>query len=190
MPRRVRPELNIPDEATIKELYKAAEGTPLEVPILLASIGAMRRGEIVAATLDDIKDGYIHIHRAAALNDRQEQIIKEYPKTEGSDRYILLPDAVIQKIMKQGCVCSVGLTYISTMFPRLLRKVGIQHFRFHDLRHAFVSIAHAAGLPDAYIMERGGWSTTYTMTNVYRHTLTEDRKKQNEKVNNVFADLL
>jgi len=182
--------LNIPDEATIKELYKAAEGTPLEVPILLASIGAMRRGEIVAATLDDIKDGYIHIHRAAALNDKQEQVIKEYPKTEGSDRYILLPDAVIQKIMDQGCVCSVGLTYISTMFPRLLRKVGIEHFRFHDLRHAFVSIAHAAGLPDAYIMERGGWSTTYTMTNVYRHTLTEDRKKQNEKVNNVFADLL
>jgi integrase len=52
------------------------------VPILLASIGAMRRGEIVAATLDDIKDGYIHIHRAAALNEHQEQVIKEYPKTE------------------------------------------------------------------------------------------------------------
>lgn len=48
----------------------------------------------------------------------------------------------------------------------------------------------AAGLPDAYIMERGGWSTTYTMTNVYRHTLTEDRRKQQEKVNDVFTGLL
>ena len=34
-------------------------------------------------------------------------------------------------------------------FKKRVSAIGCPDLRFHDLRHAFVSIAHAAGLPDA-----------------------------------------
>lgn len=173
----------------MKTIYSLAKGSRLEVPILLASIGPMRRGEIVAASLGDLEGDAMHVHRTAVYNSDNVQIIKEYPKTLESDRIILLPHSVAELIRERGVICDYSLVGLTRAFDYFLRKHGIAHFRFHDLRHAFVSIAHAAGLPDAYIMERGGWSTNYTMVNVYRHTLDADRRANQAKVNSVFESL-
>lgn len=190
LPAKVKKPLNIPDEATLKKLYEASKGTDMEVPILLASIGPMRRGEIVGATIDDLDGNTIHVHRVAVLNENSEQVIKEYPKTFESTRDIVLPKDVADKIRAQGYVCNLTLNGITHRFSRLLERCGIKHFRFHDLRHAFVSICHAKGIPDAYIQARGGWATNAVMTNVYRHTLSEVQKEENKKINNIFDDLL
>jgi hypothetical protein len=40
-----------------------------------------------------------------------------------------------------------------------------------------VSALHAAGVPDAYIMQRGGWSSDGVMKSVYRHTLADHDDK-------------
>lgn len=190
LPSRIRPSLNIPDEDTLQHLFKAAQGTDIEVPILLGAIGPMRRGEIVAASMSDLDGCVLHVHRAAVVGPDGRQTIKDYPKTDSSDRHILLPQSVVDKINAQGYICNLTLRQVTDHFRRLLAHEGIEHFRFHDLRHAFVSIAHAAGLPDAYIQERGGWSTNYTMNNVYRHTLTKDRAEEQTAVNNVFDRLM
>lgn len=190
LPSRVRPQFNIPDEETLKQVFEAFKGTDMEIPVLLGTIGPMRRGEIVAASIDDLDGNVLHVHRSAVQDASGKQIIKDYPKTDGSNRMILLPQSVVDKIRQQGYICNLNLMQVSHYFSRTLARAGIEHFRFHDLRHAFVSIAHAAGLPDAYIQERGGWSTNYTMNNVYRHTLDSDRKKEQEKVNGVFDTLL
>ena len=41
-------------------------------------------------------------------------------------------------------------------------------FRFHDFRHYSASIMHAIGIPDQYIMARGGWKTDTVLKAVYR----------------------
>lgn len=190
LPTRERPELYIPDAETVKKLFEVVKGTKWEVPVLLAALGPMRRGEIVGADIADLSPGNVlYIHRTVIQSDGGETV-KNYPKTDKSNRYILLPDYVADLIRKQGYVCGMSCHMISKDFHVLLKKNGIKHFRFHDLRHAFVSIAHAAGVPDAYIMSRGGWSSTYTMTNVYRHVLDDERKEQDRLVNDTFAGLL
>lgn len=189
-PQRKRPKLNIPDEKTIKELFEYVKGTDLEVPVMLAALVPMRRGEICAAQLEDLDENNIlHIHRSLAVTDDCE-VVEKPPKTESSDRYVELPKELADKIRAQGYVCNISIKAISNQFNRALKKAGIEHFRFHDLRHAFVSIAHASGIPDAYIMSRGGWATSYTVTNVYRHVLDADRLKIESTVNKKFADLL
>lgn len=189
LPTKVKPKFNIPDAKTLKKLYEASKGTEMEIPILLASIGPMRRGEIAAATIEDLDGNVIHVHRSAVMDEDYKQVVKEYPKTFESTRDIILPQEVADKIRKQGYVCSLDLSAISRRFTKLLDECGLKHFRFHDLRHAFVSICHAAGIPDAYIQQRGGWATNYTMTQVYRHTFSDVQKEENEKINGIFDEL-
>jgi integrase len=116
--------------------------------------------------------------------------IEKAPKNDSSDRYVVLPDTVADKIREQGYICNISVKALSKRFSEFLKRAGIEHFRFHDLRHAFVSIAHAANVPDAYIMARGGWSTSYTVNNVYRHVLDSDRQKNEATVNETFKKLL
>ncbi len=190
LPQKIKPDLNIPDEETIKKLFEAVKGTELEVPVMLAALVPMRRGEIVAASIDDLgEDNVLHIHSSLAVGEKGV-LKRKAPKTASSDRYVLLPAPLADKIRAQGYVCNISIKAISTRFCRALRKAGIEHFRFHDLRHAFVSIAHASGIPDAYIMARGGWATSYTVNNVYRHVLDSERQKMETEVNDTLGKLL
>ena len=190
LPQKKKPQYNIPDEATLTRVFEASKGTEWEVPVLLGAIVPMRRGEICGASLDDLSDdNVLHIH-TSAVEDVDGNVVEKTTKTVESDRYVELPAAVADKIREQGYICNIDLTQFSKYFGRFLARNGFKHFRFHDLRHAFVSIAHAAGIPDAYIMARGGWSTNYTVNNVYRHVLDSDRKKAEKTVNDTFTGLL
>ncbi len=78
---------------------------------------------------------------------------------------------------------------ITNRFNRLLKRNGIPHFRFHDLRHYSASIQHALGIPDSYIMQRGGWGNDGTLKAVYRHVLEEQAKQMDHMANNYFSEL-
>ena len=68
-------------------------------------------------------------------------------------------------------------------------KTGMSHFRFHDLRHYSASIQHALGIPDAYIMQRGGWGSDTVLKSVYRHVLEDKTEQMNKIANGYFENL-
>ena len=67
--------------------------------------------------------------------------------------------------------------------------MNLPHFRFHDLRHYCASIQHAMGIPDAYIMQRGGWGSDTVLKNVYRHALKDKSDEMNDLANEHFSKL-
>ncbi len=79
---------------------------------------------------------------------------------------------------------------ITKSFPRLLKGAGLPHFRFHDLRHYSASIQHAIGIPDAYIMQRGGWGNDGVLKQVYRHAMISQEKGMSKKANDYFAKIV
>lgn len=70
-----------------------------------------------------------------------------------------------------------------------MKKLDIPHFRFHDLRHYSASIMHAIGVPDVYIMERGGWSSDKTLKKIYRNSLSDYQEKYTTKTNAYFEKI-
>ena len=43
------------------------------------------------------------------------------------------------------------------------------------------------GIPDAYIMQRGGWGSDAVLKNVYRHALSDKETEMNDKANSYFS---
>jgi integrase len=111
--------------------------------------------------------------------------IKPMAKTDESNRTVVLPDFVVKEV-----ALPIGLhpEQVSNRFRRAVRSSGLPHFRFHDLRHYYVSIAHALGVPDAYIMQMGGWKTDNVMHRVYRDTLPDVMQVEQDKLTKHFHD--
>ena len=189
LPKKVRPNLYVPSDDDILKLMNFTRGTEMEVPILLAAFGPMRRGEICALDSDHISGNIVHVEFSIALNENNEWV-KKRPKSYAGDRYIEFPDYVIQKIKDiEGPITMLNPAQVSNRFARLLQQAGMQHFRFHDLRHYSASIQHALGIPDAYIMQRGGWGNDDVLKNVYRHVMEQESKIMNAKANSHFNEL-
>ena len=76
------------------------------------------------------------------------------------------------------------------MFKRKVDQLGLPMIRFHDLRHWCASTLHAQGVPDAYIMQRGGWSSDWVLKSVYRHTLDGDQQSMTALANDHFSRIM
>lgn len=189
LPKRIRPDLYIPSDLEVRQLMEYVRGGELELPVLLAAFGPMRRGEICALDSDHVNGNIVHVEKNMVCTSNNQWVIKQ-PKSYAGDRYIEYPDFVAQKLIcKNGMITSLTPDDITYKFSKALKAAGVHHFRFHDLRHYSASIQHALGVPDAYIMERGGWSSDSVLKNVYRHTMQDKSQGMNDLVNSHFSSL-
>ena len=189
---KLRPvERTIPTDAEIKRLIETVEGTCMELPVLLAAFGPMRRGEICALEAKDIEGTIVHVCQNMVLDENKKWIVKS-PKSYAGDRYIDYPEFVAKKwsgITTGRIVPDLDPDDISHRFEHVLKRAKLPHFRFHDLRHYSASIQHAIGVPDAYIMQRGGWSSDGVLKSVYRHALKDKQSEESKKTNAYFSGL-
>lgn len=189
LPKKVRPKIYVPSEDELKKILKQVEDTDMEIPVLLAAFGPMRRSEICALDSNHVSANIVHVEFAMVLDEKGEWVIKP-PKSFAGDRYINFPDFVAEKLAgKNGRIVNLNPTNITDRFSHALEMAGIRHFRFHDLRHYSASIQHALGIPDAYIMQRGGWGSDAVLKEVYRHVLEEKNAEMNQKANDHFSEL-
>lgn len=189
LPQKKPAEMYIPDDNDIKKLLQAVKSTEMEIPVLLAAFGPMRRGEICALTSDDVHGNIISVNKSLARNASGKWVVKS-PKTVSSYREIEYPDFVIEKLKGiNGKITGISPEHITRRFKKILKNNNIPDFRFHDLRHYNVSMLHAMNIPDKYIMARGGWKTNYTMNNVYNHILRDKKTEFDEQITKRFNAL-
>lgn len=189
LPQKKRPDIYIPTDKDIQQLLQYLQNNEMEIPVLLAAFGPMRRGEICDLTYENISGNVIHVKSAMVLDQNNEWVSKP-PKTYTSDRFIEFPDFIINKIgTGTGRIVHMTPNALSSRFSHILKNAGIPHFRFHDLRHYCASIQHALGIPDVNIMQRGGWASDTTLKNVYRHVMNDRTKEMNRIANQHFTAL-
>ena len=189
LPQKQKPSLYCPNDQDVHLLLEHIKGTELELAVLLAAFGPLRRGEISALTDKDLSGNCIIVRHSMVRSPDNEWIIKP-PKTTDSARSIELPAFVIEKLKKRkGNLVPLNPDCISNRFRRTLSQLDIPRFRFHDLRHYSASIMHSIGVPDQYILQRGGWTTDGVMKSVYRNVIDLEAAKQNKKINRHFEEV-
>ncbi len=183
LPQKKIIERNIPTKDDIKNLLEHSNKR-LRIAILLAANGTLRAGEVCALCYEDIQNETIHVHMDMVRNESNEWVIKDIPKTSSSDRYISLPKEIIKEIGKgKGSILNTNPGALTSAYYKLAKKLGIKSTRFHDLRHFAASYAHSVGIPDQYIMARGGWSSDAILKSVYRNILDDERMRFEDKIN-------
>lgn len=182
LPQKKVIQRHIPTDKDIQALIDLAN-PEMKKAIMLAAFGTMRRSEICALTYDDIDGNVIHVHRNM-VKGIDGWIVKNIPKTNSSDRYIEYPAAIIEKLCdrNKGNVVDMLPQSVTDNFYDMRHKLGLS-CRFHDLRHYAASIMHALGIPDQYIMERGGWSSDTVLKSVYRNVLDDKQNEFTELIN-------
>jgi integrase len=189
--RNKRPkDARIPTVLEIDGLVRIFYGTDLEVPVLLGAYAGLRRGEICALTISDLDGDYLRINKDMVLDDHGAWITKE-PKTPASNRVVLLPHHVAERIRQKGYITHLKPNNITKRFLQRQASLGIDSpYTFHSLRHFFASYLHSQQIPDAHIMRAGGWSTSsYVMQSVYRHALDDVHLEMSQKAVTAFQNL-
>lgn len=194
LPEKERYDYYLPTQNDISVLLAHTEGKELHTAILLAACLGLRRGEICALEWRDFdwKQKTVRINKAVVLTEEDTWKTKN-PKSYAGNRVLSLSDGLIrelEKIKSTGKVITATPTQISHRFQRAMRATGLEHFRFHDLRHFNASLMMSEGIPDKYAVERMGHSTTAILKFVYQHTENKKRNEVNAVMNQCIDSLL
>lgn len=192
LPQKRHYEAAIPSGDDILKILAAARGTKGELPIYLAIWLGLRESEIRGITWDSIEGSELHV-RQAIVEGESGPVVKG-TKTYSGDRKIRIPPYIMSLINAQphtsDFLISVSGKAIYSQFSRLCERIGLPHYRFHDLRHANASVMLALGVPDKYAMERMGHATTNMLKTVYQHTMKDKQKQVADLVDNYFEEKL
>jgi len=199
-----RPQLS---RAEVADVLKAAHGTELFMIVATAIATGARRGELCALRWSDLdlETGTIAIRRSVANVDGGT--IEKATKTKHAQRTDHMPAFAVELLrdhktaqlatyeqlfgelearrrQRTGYVFArrTGEVFdpneLSRLFARLVRRHRLPHFRFHDLRHGFATLAFAAGVPLAVVSKSLGHASIGITANVYTHILTDQKREK------------
>lgn len=181
LPRKESEKRYQPTTEDIKAILEAVKGTEYSVPFQLGVLG-LRRGEICALTMEDLKDRNLTINKTLVYYKGWN--IKPAAKTDESNRTIHIPETLSDEIRHQGVIYEGDPKRLNKHLHRIQKQLDIPQFRFHDLRHYFASYASTLGIPEADIMAMGGWKSDHVFKSIYRDSMQESRKRSMDIIGN------
>lgn len=182
-------ELSTPDV-----IFPLVRGTEIELAVLLAMWLSFTMSEIrgLKKSLSISSDGnYISIKKVVVVVDGKD-VEKDVAKEETRHRTHRLPEYIKQLINKvEGdVIVPYSAAKISSQWKRIVKKAGIPHMTFHDLRHVNASVMALIHIPDKYAQARGGWKTDAVMKSNYMQTFSVERVAVDDQIDTWFNKTL
>lgn len=197
LPQKTKNEIAIPTEEEIKLLIAAAKDTEMELPLLLAACCGMRRSEIAALTWKDIDfaRNTITIKKALVMDDDNE-LIEKTTKTTAGTRVIRMFPVVSEALQRyrethpetDGYI-TIRPDIISHRFEKMVKRAGIPHYRFHDLRHYTVSVMLSLNIPKNYIADFVGHETENMIDKVYGHIMQSRKTSVEDLMQDYYKNI-
>ena len=174
LPQKKKKDRYLPSERDIKAILDAAKGTEDSIGFQLGVL-SLRRGEICALELSDLKGNELHVHSNLYFKKGEGWKKKETPKTDAGNRIVYLPPKLAREIRKKGYFFKYSPNKLLEHLQKYQKELGIPKFTFHDLRHYFASYASRI-MPESDAMALGGWKSDFVFKQVYRESMAEKRK--------------
>ena len=197
LPQKVKSEIAIPTEEEIRLLLDTVKGTDMELPLILAACCGMRRSEIAALTWKDIdfRKNIIKIKKALVMDDDNE-LIEKTTKTTAGTRTIRMFPVVSDALMRykedhpdDGGYITVRPDIISHRFEKLVKRLCLPRYRFHDLRHYTVSVMLSLNIPKNYIADFVGHETENMIDKVYGHIMQSRKTSVEDLMQNYYQNV-
>lgn len=191
-PKVRKVEMKILESEHIKSYLDAAQARGLLPMFYLELVSGLRKGELVALLWSDldVQNKTISVSKQYIKNPNGELTLSR-PKTETSVRKVSIPqmavDLLIQEHEKHPANLYMfpspvtGEMYypdsVVNLHKKILRDAGLEHIRFHDLRHTFATMALQNGVDIKTVSSMlGHYDAGFTLR-TYTHAT---RQKQDE----------
>lgn len=185
------PDMYVPTMDEVNKVLSVAD--PILKRAILLGLFGMRRGEICALEGRDVdrRHGLIRINKALAKGPDGTWVTKA-PKTRDSVRWVEVPAPVIDILPLEDRLVPILPDVVTLRFVKAVKRAGVPHFRFHDLRAFFASIcvSSAIGAGELTVQQIGGWKTNNVLKRHYERTISDQRQKDTEKILAFFSDHL
>ena len=194
LPRKEKKRRYAPKDSDIQALIDKAEPW-LKLCIALAAFGSLRRGEIAALRFRDLSGNILSVHADVVRGNNGSWVRKEIPKTEESNRLVPLPDAIVKMIGtgEPGAPMIPEITTpnrVTDHFMKLRDELNLA-IRFHDLRHYYVSISAALGIPQSYTERAGGYRpNSPVMRDVYQNPIIDYEERYAKELLTHFSGVI
>ena len=200
VPKVQHQEMKALQPEDLEAYLDAAERRGALAMFYLELVSGIRKGELVAlqwADLD-VEQRTISVNKQAT-KDADNNLIVARPKAENSIRQISIPQEAVDLLIQEHVKhpgnpwlfpsSRTGGMYhpdsVATLHQRILKDAGLEHLRFHDLRHTFATHALASGVDAKTLSGILGHTKASFTLDTYAH-VTGDMQRQAAQVMDTF----
>jgi integrase len=202
------------DEKQVQNLLEVSSATQFEIPIILAALLGLRRGEVLGLKWQDInfKNGNITVCRELLKSKEDGVFFKDGTKNINEDQRVLNTSEIVLKRLKKHkneqskiklssgsdyqdndlIVCRkngapIDPSSFSKRFAEFLDDNDMPAIRFHDLRHTNASLMLSLNIPAKVASERLGHSSIKITMDLYSHVMPTMQEEAARKLDSLFA---
>jgi integrase len=195
-PRPAPKEIRALSAAETRKLLEAADGDRLEALYVLAVHTGMRQGELLALRWQDVDMENTVVSVRRTLTRSGGRVAFGEPKTKKSRRSIRLTPQAVEALRShlkrqlrdmeilgdryrdQGLIFTTDTgapinpsNLRQRSFASLLKRSGLPHMRFHDLRHTCATLLLSRGVHPKFVQELLGHATIAITLDTYSHVM-------------------
>lgn len=204
IPKIEKQEMKILPAESMGAYLKAAEERGVLPMFYLELTTGLRKGELVALLWDDLdaEQRTISVSKQAAVRNGKITITR--PKTETSIRKISVPQEAVDLLVQEHekhpdnpymfPSPKTGEMYhpdsVVNIHKKILKDAGLEHIRFHDLRHTFATTALQNGVDVKTVSSMlGHYDVGFTLR-TYTHATRQAQDEAAEKMGEFMAQVM
>ena len=201
IPPRERREMKVLPPENIGAYLKAAGEWGVLPMFYLELTSGLRRGELLALLWTDVDTKNCTVSVSKSVARLHGELVVTQPKTLNSVRTITVPRRTIE-LLEQEHSHHPDSPYLfpspvtggmrdpdatRRIHDKLLKQAGLEHIRFHDLRHTFATLALQNGVDVKTLSGMmGHYSDGFTL-DTYTHLTDKMQQDAAEKMGNFMA---
>ena len=205
IPKIQKQEMKILHPEDMKAYLEAANKRGVLPMFYLELVTGIRKGELTALLWSDLDEERRTISVSKqAVGDRHRNVTISRPKTENSVRKISIPQSVVELLHQEHekhpdnpwmfPSPKTGEMYhpdsIAKLHEKILRDTGLEHIRFHDLRHTFATMALQNGVDVKTVSSMlGHYDAGFTLR-TYTHATRQMQEQAAEKMGNFMERVM